>query len=40
METIESLMNGQKKIWATSLSSEWGRLAQGNIHGIRSTDTI
>ena len=27
-------------IWNKSLSNEWGRLAQGNIHGVRSTDTI
>ena len=27
-------------IWNKSLSNEWGRLAQGNDNGVRSTDTI
>ena len=40
-ETIDSLLKGQNKnIWIKSLSNEWGRLAQGNIHGVRSTDII
>ena len=40
-ETIDSLLSGPNwDIWVKSLSNEWGRLAQGNIHGVRSTDTI
>ena len=40
-ETLDSLMNvSTKHIWATILSNEWGCLSQGNIYGVRSTDTI
>jgi len=40
-ETIDSVLQGpDKAIWEKSLSNEWGRLAQGNKHGVRSTDTI
>ena len=40
-ETIDSLLNSlDKEIWTKSLSNEWGRLAQGNQHGVTSTDTI
>jgi hypothetical protein len=40
-ETIDSMLSGPSKdIWEKSLSNEWGRLAQGNKHGVRSTDTI
>ena len=40
-ETIDTLLAGKNKhIWEKSLSNEWGRLAQGNIHGLRKTDTI
>ena len=34
------LADPQKGIWTQSLSNEWGRLAQGNDNGVRSTDTI
>ena len=34
------LKGPNSSIWNKSLSNEWGRLAQGNIHGVRSTDTI
>ena len=34
-------MNDETKyIWVRGLSNEWGQLAQGNIHGVRSSDTI
>ena len=40
-EKMDSLLNGpDKHIWNVSLSNEWGRLAQGNIHEVPSTDTI
>ena len=40
-ETIDSLLNSiNKVVWTRSLSNEWGRLAQGNKHGVTSTDTI
>ena len=40
-ETIDSLLRGpENKKWTKSLSNEWGRLAQGNIHGVKATDTI
>ena len=40
-ETIDSLRSSpQKERWETALSNEWGRLAQGNIHGVAPTDTI
>ena len=40
-ETIDSLLNSiNKVVWTRSLSNEWGRLAQGNTHGVTSTDTI
>ena len=39
-ETIDTLLSGKNKhIWEKSLSNEWGRLDQGNIHGVRNTDT-
>ena len=39
--SIDKLVNGtDKHIWIKSLSMELGRLAQGNIHGVTSTDTI
>ena len=34
------LAGPSKGIWTQSLSNEWGRLAQGNSNGVRSTDTI
>ena len=35
------MLNGSNKlIWEKSLSNDWGRLAQGNIHRVRPTDTI
>ena len=40
-ETIDSLITGKSKdMWLRSLSNDWGRLAQGNIHGVKGTDTI
>lgn len=39
-ETIDSLRRQFPDIWDKSLSNEWGRLAQGNIHGVLATDTI
>ena len=40
-ETLESLLAGpDKDVWNTALSNEWGRLAQGNKHGIKFSDTI
>ena len=40
-QTIDDLLNSiDKEIWTKSLSNEWGRLAQGNKHGVKSTDTI
>ena len=40
-QTIDGLLNSvDKAIWTKSLSNEWGRLAQGNVHGVTSTDTI
>ena len=40
-ETLDSLRsshNGDR--WEVALSNEWGCLAQGNTHGVTSTDTI
>lgn len=40
-ETIDTLLNGPNAtLWTKSLSNEWGRLAQGNVHGVKATDTI
>ena len=40
-ETIDSLLNSTAaQRWTCSLSNEWGRLAQGNKHGVKATDTI
>ena len=40
-ETIDTLLQGSDRdIWTRSLSNEWGRLAQGNSHGVLPTDTI
>ena len=40
-ETVDSVLKGpDHEIWNTALSNEWGRLAQGNQHGVKSTDTI
>ena len=40
-ETIDTLLFGDRKeTWTKSLSNELGRLAQGNIHGVKATDTI
>ena len=38
MDTLLAGPNGN--IWLKSLSNEWGRLAQGNKYGVRSTNTI
>ena len=40
-QSAESLMAGDDAaIWQRSMSNELGRLAQGNIHGVKATDTI
>ena len=40
-QTIDGILNSiDKAIWTKILSNEWGRLAQGNIHGVTSTDTL
>ena len=39
-ETLDSLIKKNPEIWNKALSNEWGRLAQGNIYGVLSTDTI
>ena len=40
-ETIDSVLYSQARlVWEMSLSKEWGRLAQDNIHGFMSTYTI
>ena len=40
-ETVDTLINGTDSAhWTKSLSNEFGRLAQGNQHGVRATDTI
>ena len=41
-QTLDALLaspNGDER-WLPALSNEWGRLAQGNIRGVESTDTI
>ena len=39
--SIDALLNSSdNKIWQKSLSNEWGRLADGNIYGIKGTKTI
>jgi hypothetical protein len=40
-ETIDTHLSGKDgTTWTKSLSNEFGRLAQGNNHGIVGTDTI
>ena len=39
-ETLDSLILKNPAIWGKALSNEWGRLAQGNMHGIIGTNTI
>ena len=40
-ETIDFLITGKSKdVWLRSLSNDWGRLAQGNVHGVKGTNTI
>lgn len=40
-ETPESLLNGPNKIiWNKATSNEFGRLTQGNKHGVIATDTM
>ena len=39
--SLDALLNGdQKEIWIQANSNEIGRLAQGNVHGVKSTDTM
>ena len=35
-----ALQGSKKSLWTHSLSNEWGRLAQGNDHGVQTTNTI
>ena len=39
---IADLMNNPKtkRVWTKAMSNEMGRLAQGNIHNVKYTDTI
>ena len=38
---IDSLRAGlAKDIWDIALSSKWDQLSQGNIHGMKGTDTV
>ena len=40
-QTLDSLLQGPTKaIWQRSASNEFGRLAQGNNHGVKGTNTI
>jgi hypothetical protein len=40
-QSLDDLLIGSdSEVWTKSLSNEIGRLAQGNIHGVKSTDTI
>ena len=40
-QTIDGLLNSiDRATWTKSLRNEWGRLAQGNVHGVTGTDTI
>ena len=40
-QTLNSLrQSSQKAVWERALGNEWGRLAQGNEHGILAADTI
>ena len=40
-ETIDTLLQGpMKETWQKAISNDFGRLAQGNIHGVLVTDTI
>ena len=40
-ETINTLLFGHDSaVWTKSMSNELGRLAQGNIYGVKATDTI
>ena len=40
-ETLTSLLSGDnKELWTQALSNEWGRVANGNIFGIKGTETL
>ena len=40
-QTVHNLLASDQKVrWTRALSNEFGRLAQGNIHGVAHTDTI
>ena len=40
-QTLDSLLQGPTKtVWQRSASNEFGRLAQGNLHGVKGTNTI
>ena len=39
--TMDALLNSKEsRTWTRSLSNEWGRLASGNIYGVKGTKTI
>lgn len=39
--TMDTLLNSKDSTtWTRSLSNEWGRLANGNIYGVKGTKTI
>ena len=40
MTILELLNEKDSEMWNKSISNELGRLAQGNIHGVKHTDTI
>ena len=40
MTTVELLNGNSSEVWNKSMSNELGRLAQGNYHGVKHTDTI
>ena len=40
-ETLDSVLHGpDSSIWTKIISSKFGRLTQGNIHGVTPTDTM
>ena len=39
-QSLEKLLRTDPKKWFRALSNEWGRLSQGNIHGVEWTNTI
>ena len=40
-QTLSTLLSGNNKdLWATALSNEWGRVADGNKFGIKGIQTL